>query len=368
MALNLVSLVSQYLTPDIISRIAAALGLSRGNTQTAVGAAVPAILAGLVGVAEQPGGAEKLADAARQQFHTLEDVAGLIGGQGQSSLIQNGTSMLSSIFGGHTSSALSSAVGQFAGTGSGASQSLLGMLTPLVMGVLGKQQSSASGIASLLTSQKDNIASALPFGFSDLLSGTGILSSLGDSVRSAVGAGTQTVRTAAYQAGSAVSSAASSARESISAARAPTMPNWLYWAIPLIALTALVIYFFGSPTGRMFDRASAVADLTVDRVDVGKTAVESIAGLRSTLAGIVDAKTANEALPELNVFATQMNAASDRVPKLTQEQRQKVAELVNPEMPSLNRSFERVLAVPGATDDLKPTIDSIKADLAALGG
>jgi hypothetical protein len=34
MAINLVSLVMQFLTPDMIGRIASALGLDRNNTQT----------------------------------------------------------------------------------------------------------------------------------------------------------------------------------------------------------------------------------------------------------------------------------------------------------------------------------------------
>jgi len=59
MAVNLVSLIMQFLTPDMIGRIASALGLDRNNTQTAIGAAIPGLLAGLSGVAAQPGGAQK---------------------------------------------------------------------------------------------------------------------------------------------------------------------------------------------------------------------------------------------------------------------------------------------------------------------
>ena len=45
MAINLVSLITQFLTPDMIARIASALGVDRNNTQTAIGAAVPGLLA-----------------------------------------------------------------------------------------------------------------------------------------------------------------------------------------------------------------------------------------------------------------------------------------------------------------------------------
>jgi hypothetical protein len=62
MAINLVTLVMQFLTPDMIGRIAGALGLDRGATQTALGGAVPGLLAGLSNVVAQPGGARKLAD------------------------------------------------------------------------------------------------------------------------------------------------------------------------------------------------------------------------------------------------------------------------------------------------------------------
>jgi hypothetical protein len=49
MAINLISLVTQFLTPDMIGRIAAALGLDRNAVQTAINAAVPALLAGFSG-------------------------------------------------------------------------------------------------------------------------------------------------------------------------------------------------------------------------------------------------------------------------------------------------------------------------------
>src|SRR5262245_48396858 len=99
MAVNLVSLITQFLTPDMIGRIASALGLDRNNTQTAIGAAVPGLLAGLCGVATQPGGAQKLVDAVKQQTGALRSFANMIGASGQSSLIEKGSLILSSLLG-----------------------------------------------------------------------------------------------------------------------------------------------------------------------------------------------------------------------------------------------------------------------------
>jgi Bacterial protein of unknown function (DUF937) len=59
MATNLVSLVMQSLTPDMVGRIATALGFDRNKIESAISSAVPELLAAFNGVATQPGGAQK---------------------------------------------------------------------------------------------------------------------------------------------------------------------------------------------------------------------------------------------------------------------------------------------------------------------
>ena len=63
MAVNLVSLVTQFLTPDVIARIASTLGLESTTVQKAISGSIPAILAGLAGVAVKPEGAQQLSGA-----------------------------------------------------------------------------------------------------------------------------------------------------------------------------------------------------------------------------------------------------------------------------------------------------------------
>src|SRR5262245_10466157 len=134
MANDLVSTIMQFLTPDMISRIAVALGLDRNKAQTAVGASIPALLAGISGVATQPGGAQQVADAARQYSASLTNFAGSLARGDQPSLIEQGSRLLSSLLGGRDETALSTAIGKYAGLTPSATSSLLGMLTPLVMG------------------------------------------------------------------------------------------------------------------------------------------------------------------------------------------------------------------------------------------
>ena len=366
MAPNLVSLVMQFLTPDMIGRIASALGLDRNKVQTAIRAAVPAILAGFGNVAAQPGGAQKLLDAAKQQAGTLGNFASMLGTGGQTSFVEKGAQMLSSLLGSRDQNALAEAVGKFSGVGQSAGGSLLGMLAPIVTGVIAEQHGAripdASHIAGLLAGQKDSIKAALPSGFGNLLGGTGLLDSLGDAARTATAAGSEAARVTA----SAARAVGDTGRRVADAAAAPSL-NWLYWLIPLLAIAALLIYLLARPTEQVVQQGTtAVQSLTVGGLDVGKQVIDSIASLRTELGGITDAASAQAALPKLQEAAAQIDKVGGLIGQLSAEQRKFLAGLVNPIMPTLNQLFEKVLAIPGVAELLKPTVDALKAKLAAL--
>ena len=362
MATNLVSSVMQFLTPDMIGRIASALGLDRTNTQTAIGAAIPGLLAGLSGVAAQPGGAQKLVDTVRQQTGALGSFANMIGASGQSSLIEKGSQILLSLLGGRDQTALAGAVSKYAGLGQNASGSLLGMLAPIVMGTIGQQQGTrsldAGGIASLLSSQKDNIAAALPAGFANLLGGSGLLDSLGGAARTATAAAGQTAR---------VTTSAARAIGDTGQRAAAVSLNWLYWLIPLLAIVALLIYFFARPAEQVVQPSvPTIPSLTVGGLDIRKEVTDSISNLRTTLAGITDASSAQAALPKLREVTAQIDKVDGLLGQLSPEQRKVLAGMVNPLMPSLNQLFDKVLAIPGVAELLKPTIDALRAKLTLL--
>ena len=279
MAINLVSLIMQFLTPDMIGRITSALGVDRNNTQTAIGAAVPGLLAGLSGVAAQPGGAQKLVDAVTQQTSALGSLANMIAGADRSSLIDKGSQMLSSLLGSRDQTALAGAVGKYAGLGQNTSGSLLGMLAPIVMGTIGQQQGTrsldAGAVTSLLSSQKDNIAAALPAGFANLLGGTGLLDSLGGAARTATAAAGQTAR---------VTTSAARAIGDTGQRAAAVSLNWLYWLIPLLAIVALLIYFFAKPVEQVVQQGvPTIPSLTVGGLDTGRQVTDSVTNLRTAL-------------------------------------------------------------------------------------
>src|SRR6185503_5270410 len=111
---------------------------------------------------------------------------------------------------------------------------------------LGGARLNAGGIASLFAGQKDNILSALPSSFNNLLSGTGLLNAFSGATRSAQAAGARV----GSMAGDGMRAAASTAH-SFSTRAGQTGDqalSWfdsrLYWLVPLVALTALAIWFF----------------------------------------------------------------------------------------------------------------------------
>jgi len=112
--------------------------------------------------------------------------------------------------------------------------------------------------------------------------------------------------------------------------------------------------------------ATIAQNIVVSGVDVSKQVTDSIANLRSTLGGVTDAASAQTALPKLRDITTQTDQINGLIGRMTPEQRKLVAAIVNPAMPALNQLFDKVLAIPGVNEVLKPTIDLLKAKLALL--
>jgi hypothetical protein len=242
----------------------------------------------------------------------------------------------------------------------GASDSLLGMLAPVVMGTIAQSQGGREldgrGVAGFLAGQKDNIAAALPSGFGKLLGGTGLLDSLGGAARGAGAAGTQAARAA--------TSAAGDARRAEAAAPSS---SWMYWAIPVAALAALAIYLLANPAPETVEQgANTVQSLNVGGVDVGRQMTDSIASLRMTLSGMTDAASAQSGLPALQQVSAQVDKVANMRAQMTAPQRTALAGVVSPEIRPLMDLSEKVLANPGVADVLKPTLDPLMAKLSAL--
>jgi hypothetical protein len=135
-----------------------------------------------------------------------------------------------------------------------------------------------------------------------------------------------------------------------------------------LAILAVLIYLFARPTEQVVVQpgAPAIPSLTVGGLDIRKEVTDSIGNLRTTLAGITDTASAQAALPKLREVTAQIDKVDGLLGQLSPEQRKVLAGMVNPLMPSLNQLFDKVLAIPGVAELLKPTIDALRAKLTLL--
>jgi hypothetical protein len=252
MAINLVSLVSQFLTPQIVGSLARALGVNEAVAQKVVAAAVPTILAALGTAAAAPGGAQKVSDAISNSDPDILTKIGQAASGGNTRFLNEGGNLLSGLLGGGGLSSLAGALSQYSGATQPATQTLLGTVTHAAVGTIGQQDPSSwsdpSAILSLLNSQKSAISAALPPELSKMLGASGLLAGLGGLGAAAAGAtqtATSTVSSAATAASSAARSAQATAARVTAPVAAPTSSGFPMWAIILLVIVVLLaIWWF----------------------------------------------------------------------------------------------------------------------------
>ena len=352
MAQSFVSMVMQYFNPSIIDRMAGAFGESRDSAQKAVFAGVPALLSGFAGFATQPGGADRLASAARQQdIGILHNLPNVIGGSGLESVSDKGRTMLSLMLGGQASEGLIEAVAKHAGLGRESAANMMGLLTPVIMAVLGHHQASqgldAAGLARFLADQNSAIAGAMPSGL------------------------------AAFR-----SDAVEALDLTTPPQRAPT-PSWAY-ALAALVVLALIGYWFWGPHPQMVARQNAEPPaassnvqapitpssvMVVGQVDLAKQLSSIVDSTRASLAGVTDAATARSALPQLQDAVAQLDKVRRMTDQIPADGTKTLTSIVGDAKPALQQSISKVEAMPRVSDVLKPTLDSlqVRLDVFAMG-
>ena len=236
MANSIVATVSRFLTPEVVGKMASASGLDRSVAQTAIGAAVPSILNALTGLVAQPGGVRQLANAvAEQPANVLGSVTSSPTGSALTG--EEGANLLSSLLGGGALGMLNSTVSKFIGIAEGPMRTLMGLLTPLIMGVLGREQRAAgldaAGLARMLTEQKADIGAAMPAGLGKLLEAN-------KPLREGIASPSSPERRTYERPSTAHRPVAMQRTEGDTRWRA----SWPYWVLPLLALAGLLWYLF----------------------------------------------------------------------------------------------------------------------------
>lgn len=186
MSANLLDALKGYITPEVISQASGMLGESESGVAKAMSAVFPVLLNGM---------ANKSGDA-----NTMNEVMGLMtnnssattsllsnlpalfsGSSSNNGMMDLGSKFLGLIFG-NKLGGVTDVIASFAGIRGSSANSLLSMAAPILLGYFAKNNTSLSGLTSLLSSNKSLFASVAPAGLGSVL---GLASNLGGNMSSA---------------------------------------------------------------------------------------------------------------------------------------------------------------------------------------
>jgi outer membrane protein OmpA-like peptidoglycan-associated protein len=250
MAVNIINTLWNELSDDMTGRIASFLGEAPTNIQSAIKDAVPATVGMMAQKAQSPQGAADLFGLLqRGGFDGTSEGPGnlLKSGTGMSDRLRTGTSLLSSLFG-NRQGAVADVIASRAGIRPQSATSLLALIVPFVMNIIGREASSAGGfnassISRLLGDQMGFVRNAAP---------AGLASALGLSTPEEAPRAYETPRSEPAAARTYVHSEPEHTHD-----RGGGL-GWLKWAIPLLLL-GLVIWGFTASRNRGPDRMASGA-------------------------------------------------------------------------------------------------------------
>ncbi len=215
MSVNIMSMVKDAVSQQVMNKIGGMIGLDQSQTSSAFETAAGSILGGLIGKSVMPGGADQIFEAAQQQDTGILDKLGdlLGGGEATDNLQKQGGGILDMVFG-QTSGTAQQAVGSTLGLGEGIVGKLMAMAAPILMSVIGNYVKSkalnAVGLGSLLGEQKQHLAGLLP---SNLTGSLG----LGDMLGNVTGAASNLAGAASGAASNVANAATGAANDAVEA-------------------------------------------------------------------------------------------------------------------------------------------------------
>jgi OmpA-OmpF porin, OOP family len=176
MSTNLLEILKNSISPDIITKLSGMTGESSSKTQSAVNYILPAILGTLMNKTSTDAGASdvlKLIKDGGYDGSMLNNLSGSLTDQNKFYGIINGaTNTLDSLFGGKLKD-VTNLISKDSGVSSNASSSILGFLSAIVMSLIGKHvlgnNLNSNGLTNLFSGQSNFLAGLIPAGLSGLL-------------------------------------------------------------------------------------------------------------------------------------------------------------------------------------------------------
>jgi hypothetical protein len=374
--MNLVDLVKDQLTSQVLGNLGSLIGASETQTKAATNAAVPALLGGLAKLASSQAGASQITSAlGGLDLGALGNLAGLLGGSNASRMADQGGSLLSSLFGTSATGKIVETLAGFLGMKPGIARSLLAYLAPVVLGMVAKQftggRADAAGLQRLFADQSTNIRNALPAGLS-----------LGD-FGAVSGGGSRPAPASSHE------------------PAGGGFPAWLPLVLlPLLALGAWYLMnrdkMAKQDGGVMIEEIRKEGPITIDRTEViereGKKLIDEVTetisidpkfveaarlatnstelfgSLSKILGGVTNEDTARAAIPELEKLGPVLSGVQSEAEKLEGENKTAFAQFVSKNLGLLQKVIDTAMAIPGVKELLGPVVTPMIETIGKFAG
>jgi heat shock protein HslJ len=162
---SLTDLVASRMTPEVMQKLAGLAGISSTNAKRAIDALIPTQLYDLVSMGATEAGANRLLSLLKEQKGTESFAHVLLAGDALQSQAKAGDALQSAIYGNDLSHRIGS-VASSIGIPQGAASSLISMIMPTVVGLLGREVRErgldAAGLVNLLRGERETVERAMP--------------------------------------------------------------------------------------------------------------------------------------------------------------------------------------------------------------
>ncbi len=364
MSFNLIDLVKDQLSDQVMKSIGGVIGGNESQNSLAVNSAIPGLLSSLTNFgSSSPSNADLMFKGIEKQDDSiLDDLSDLLSGSGQNSLIENGGNILSSLLGGGGLASLVGSISGFSGAGKSGTSKLLGLLAPVVFGLIKRKLMSGGGfdaasLMSLLTGQKSNVAAAMPSGF-NLMSDT------------------------ASNAVAAVESVADGVADTTQAT-VKEGSSFIGKLLPLALLAGAAWLGYNYFMNNKSKEVPAVSPENVEKtstqtapaiktqapemsgelLDLEKNLGSAMAAVTTSLGGISDVDSAKAAIPSLTEATGQLGSLGGLFAKLPEATRGPITKVVADNMQGIQDMVTKVASIPGVGEMIKPVVEKLSAAL-----
>ncbi len=391
--MSILSSITSMVTPLIIDRVAAAIGINSGLARTAINLALPAVLNAFASKAATPAGATALHNAVSSANPNIfGSIESLLSGGNKDQFVKSGTATLNNLLGSNAVGQLASTIGSNSGISGNVSSMLLPMVGQFALSGLAKSSAGidAHGLAQMLAG--DHSASVAQ----------GTRRVVEEHVTRAAVAGTTTTREIPREVPKPVvhevhkeiprempKMAEVKKPVEVPVHKPAPMPaatggGFMRWILPLLAALAALWYFTAGrntdtamvdkPVEKTMEKkveetapaATTTAGVVIDGVDVNKSIGDVFTGLTTTLGTVTDAASATAALPKLTEYSGMVDKVAGVATKFSPEQKTMVGGLISAGLPAVRAAADKALAGAGVGDLLKPVVDGMFAKIEGL--